>query len=70
MDDFAYQYVLLVLNSSQSIILSYSILIVFDTEYIKYWLGSIHTYSSTEAPVIVALSHAEDNEADPKKVCK
>ena len=41
----------------------------FDTDYIKYWLGSIHTYSSREAPVIVALSHAEDNGADPKKVC-
>nr|XP_022305965.1 uncharacterized protein LOC111112627 isoform X3 [Crassostrea virginica] len=36
-------------------------------EYIKYWLGSIHTYSSREAPVIVALSHAEDNGADPEK---
>ena len=69
MDGFAYQCVLLVFNSSQSIILSYSISIVFDTEYIKYWLGSIHTYSSTEAPVIVALSHAEDNGADQKKVC-
>ena len=40
-----------------------------DTDYIKYWLGSIHTYSSREAPVIVALSHAEDNGADPEKVC-
>nr|XP_022307937.1 uncharacterized protein LOC111113935 [Crassostrea virginica] len=36
-------------------------------DYIKYWLGSIHTYSSREAPVIVALSHAEDNGADPEK---
>nr|XP_022305943.1 uncharacterized protein LOC111112616 isoform X3 [Crassostrea virginica] len=36
-------------------------------DYIKYWIGSIHTYSSREAPVIVALSHAEDNGADPKK---
>ena len=42
---------------------------LFLTDYIKYWLGSIHTYSSTEAPVILAVSHAEINEADPKKVC-
>ena len=34
----------------------------------RYWLGSIHTYSSREAPVILALTHAEDNGADPKKV--
>ena len=46
-----------------------SCFVFFDTDYIKYWLGSIHTYSSREAPVIVALSHAEDNGADPKKVC-
>nr|XP_022287917.1 uncharacterized protein LOC111100394 isoform X6 [Crassostrea virginica] len=30
-------------------------------DYIRYWLGSIHTYSSKEAPVILVLSHAEDN---------
>ena len=62
-------FTVLIWNSTQSIILSYSHTILFDTDYIKYWLGSIHTYSSREAPVIVALSHAEDNKADPKKVC-
>ncbi|XP_078321960.1 uncharacterized protein LOC111112093 isoform X3 [Crassostrea virginica] len=36
-------------------------------DYIKYWLGSIHTYSSKVAPVILAFSHSEDNGADPKK---
>lgn len=38
------------------------------SDYIRYWLGSIHTYSSKEAPVILVASHAEDNDADPKKV--
>nr|XP_022305922.1 uncharacterized protein LOC111112612 isoform X4 [Crassostrea virginica] len=36
-------------------------------DYIKYWLGSIHTYSSKVAPVILAFSHSEDNGADPEK---
>ncbi|XP_078321794.1 uncharacterized protein LOC111112647 [Crassostrea virginica] len=36
-------------------------------DYIKYWLGSIRTYSSKEAPVILAFSHSEDNGADPEK---
>nr|XP_022287913.1 uncharacterized protein LOC111100394 isoform X2 [Crassostrea virginica] len=36
-------------------------------DYIRYWLGSIHTYSSKEAPVILVLSHAEDNRGDKKK---
>nr|XP_022308521.1 uncharacterized protein LOC111114492 isoform X2 [Crassostrea virginica] len=36
-------------------------------DYIKYWLGSIHTYSSKAAPVILAFSHSEDNGADPEK---
>nr|XP_022305939.1 uncharacterized protein LOC111112615 isoform X2 [Crassostrea virginica] len=36
-------------------------------DYIRYWLGSIHTYSSKEAPVILAFSHSEDNGADPVK---
>ena len=40
------------------------------TDYIRYWLGSIHTYSSKEAPVILVASHAESNRADPKKVRK
>nr|XP_022305978.1 uncharacterized protein LOC111112629 isoform X7 [Crassostrea virginica] len=35
-------------------------------DYIKYWLGSIHAYSSKKAPVILAVSHSEG--ADPKKV--
>nr|XP_022291998.1 uncharacterized protein LOC111103214 isoform X2 [Crassostrea virginica] len=36
-------------------------------DYIRYWLGSIHTYSSEEAPVILVFSHAEDNGANPEK---
>nr|XP_022291294.1 uncharacterized protein LOC111102724 [Crassostrea virginica] len=36
-------------------------------DYIRYWLGSIHTYSSKEAPVILAFSHSEDNGGDPEK---
>nr|XP_022305989.1 uncharacterized protein LOC111112631 isoform X1 [Crassostrea virginica] len=36
-------------------------------DYIKYWLGSIHTYSSKAAPVILAFSHSEENGADPEK---
>ena len=40
----------------------------FYTDYIRYWLGSIHTYSSEEAPVILALTHAEANGADRKEV--
>nr|XP_022303248.1 uncharacterized protein LOC111110883 isoform X2 [Crassostrea virginica] len=36
-------------------------------DYIRYWLGSIHTYSSKEAPVILVFSHSEDNGADPEK---
>nr|XP_022316888.1 uncharacterized protein LOC111120466 isoform X3 [Crassostrea virginica] len=36
-------------------------------DYIRYWLGSIHTYSSKEAPVILAISHAEAIGADSKK---
>ncbi|XP_078321956.1 uncharacterized protein LOC111119843 isoform X2 [Crassostrea virginica] len=36
-------------------------------DYIKYWLGSIHTYSSKVAPVILAFTHSEDNGADPEK---
>ena len=39
-------------------------------DYIRYWLGSIHTYSSKDAPVILVASHAEGNGADPKKVRK
>ena len=62
-------FTVLIWNPTQSIILSYSHSILFDTDYIKYWLGSIHTYCSTEVPVIVALSHAEDNRADRQKVC-
>ena len=40
----------------------------FQTDYIRYWLGSVHTYSSKGAPVILVFSHAEDNGANPKKV--
>ncbi|XP_078321091.1 uncharacterized protein LOC111111025 isoform X2 [Crassostrea virginica] len=36
-------------------------------DYVRYWLGSIHTYSSEEAPVILVASHAEGNGADPNK---
>ncbi|XP_078321834.1 uncharacterized protein LOC144621833 isoform X2 [Crassostrea virginica] len=36
-------------------------------DYIRYWLGSIHTYSSKEAPIILVATHAESNRADPKK---
>ena len=40
----------------------------FDTDYVRYWLGSIHTYSSKTAPVILVASHAEANGADPNEV--
>ena len=46
----------------------YLILQIIFTDYIRYWLGSIHTYSSEEAPVILVASHAEGNGADPNKV--
>lgn len=36
-------------------------------DYIKYWLGSIHTYSSESAPVILVASHSEDIDDDPDK---
>nr|XP_022303467.1 uncharacterized protein LOC111111025 isoform X2 [Crassostrea virginica] len=36
-------------------------------DYVRYWLGSIHTYSSEEAPVILVASHAEGNGTDPNK---
>ena len=43
-------------------------LFILHTDYIRYWLGSIHTYSSRQAPVILVFSHAEDNGANKKKV--
>ena len=43
-------------------------LFILHTDYIRYWLGSIHTYSSRKAPVILVFSHAEDNGANKKKV--
>lgn len=46
----------------------YFILQIIFTDYVRYWLGSIHTYSSEKAPVILVASHAEGNGADPKKV--
>uniref|UniRef100_A0A8W8NZG9 Roc domain-containing protein n=1 Tax=Magallana gigas TaxID=29159 RepID=A0A8W8NZG9_MAGGI len=39
-------------------------------DYIKYWLGSIHTYGSMSAPVILVFSHSEDIGADPDKVVR
>ncbi|XP_078326477.1 uncharacterized protein LOC111124123 isoform X3 [Crassostrea virginica] len=36
-------------------------------DYVRYWLGSIHTYSSRTAPVILVFSHAEDNNAVSQK---
>lgn len=36
----------------------------------RYWLGSIHTYSSKTAPVILVASHSENVKEDPKReVC-
>ncbi|XP_078322841.1 uncharacterized protein LOC144622140 [Crassostrea virginica] len=32
-------------------------------DYIRYWLGSIHTFSSKTAPVILVFSHAENKDA-------
>lgn len=29
------------------------------SDYIQYWLGSIHTYSSQTAPVILVASHSK-----------
>lgn len=34
----------------------------FLTDYIQYWLGSIHTYGSESAPVILVASHSKDEE--------
>ncbi|XP_056000120.1 uncharacterized protein LOC125654954 [Ostrea edulis] len=36
-------------------------------DYINHWLGSIHTYSSKTAPVILVLSHSETKEEAEKK---
>ncbi|XP_055999743.1 uncharacterized protein LOC125677291 [Ostrea edulis] len=36
-------------------------------DYINHWLGSIHTYSSETAPVILVLSHSETKEKADKK---
>lgn len=37
------------------------------TDYITYWLGSIHTYGSKSAPVILVASHSESIGSDPNK---
>lgn len=42
----------------------------FLTDYLKYWLGSIHTYSSESAPVILVASHSENFDADPDKMVR
>lgn len=44
------------------------IVLSIGTDYVRYWLGSIHTYSSRTAPVILVFSHAEDNNAVSQKV--
>lgn len=36
-------------------------------DYVRYWLGSIHTYSSKTAPVILVASHSENVKEDPKR---
>lgn len=40
------------------------------SDYVRYWLGSIHTYSSKTAPVILVASHSENVKEDPQsEVC-
>ena len=38
------------------------------TDYVRYWIGSIHTFSSKTAPVILVLSHAEHKDAKDVRI--
>lgn len=37
---------------------------LFLTDYISYWLGSIHIYGSMSAPVILVALHSGSTEAE------
>ena len=47
---------------------SYLRLPLIFTDYVRYWIGSIHTFSSKTAPVILVFSHAENKDAKDVRI--